>query len=69
MGDVDLGAGLGAGSRPRPAGARDLARALHQLLEALVVYRQPGLGEQLLGHLVGEAVGVVELEGVVGGNP
>src|SRR3712207_9009152 len=27
------------------------------------------LGEQLLGHLVGEPVGVVQAEGVLGGHP
>ena len=48
---------------------RALAGALHQLLEALVVHRQALLGEQLLGQLVGEAVGVVQLEGVLGGDP
>ena len=62
-------AGLRARAGARAAGARDLAGALHQLLEALVVNRQALLGEQLLGHLVGEAEGVVELEGVLGGDP
>src|SRR3712207_7579886 len=45
------------------AAARDLAGALHQLVEALVVDGQALVGEQLLGQLVGEAVGVVEAEG------
>ena len=45
------------------------ALLLHQLLEALVVDREPLLGEQLLGQVVGEAVGVVELEGVLRVDP
>ena len=61
---VVLGAVRGRGSHP---GARALL--LHQLLEALVVYREPLLGEQLLGQVVGEAVGVVELEGVLRVDP
>jgi hypothetical protein len=65
--DVQLAPG--ARRRPRAAPARDVARLLHQLLEALVVNRQALLGKQLLGHLVGEAVGVVEAEGVLGRNP
>ncbi len=52
-----------------PPGAGGLARAVHQLGEALVVHRQALLGEQLLGQLVGEAVGVVQLEGVLGRDP
>ena len=45
------------------------ALLLHQLLEALVVDREALLGEQLLGQVVGEAVGVVQLEGVRGVDP
>ena len=51
------------------AGARDLARLVHQLLEALVVHRQALLGQQLLGQLVWEAVGVVELERLLRRHP
>ena len=54
------------GGGPHP-GARALL--LHQLLEALVVDREALLGEQLLGQVVGEAVGVVEPEGVLGVDP
>ena len=59
-----LGAVRGGGADPRP-----LALLLHQLLEALVVDREALLGEQLLGQVVGEAIGVVELEGVLGIDP
>ena len=59
-----LGAVRGGG-----AGAGPLALLLHQLLEAAVVDREALLGEQLLGQVVGEAVGVVELEGVRGVDP
>ena len=59
----------GARGRVRAAAPRHLARLLHQLLEALVVDRQALLGEQLLGHLVGEAVGVVQAEGVLRRRP
>ncbi len=51
------------------AGAGPLALLLHQLLEAAVVDREALLGEQLLGQVVGEAVGVVQLEGVGGVDP
>ena len=54
--------GLGASSRPHPL-------LLHQGLEAGVVHGQPLLGEQLLGQVVGKAVGVVQLEGVGGVDP
>jgi hypothetical protein len=53
----------------RAAGAGDLSGALHQLLKPLVVDREALLREQLLGHLVGEAERVVQLEGVLGGDP
>src|SRR5205807_10331227 len=56
------------GHRRGPA-AGDLARALHQLLEALVVHREALLGQELLRELVGEAVGVVQTEGVVRVDP
>ncbi len=46
------------------ADAGTLALLLHQLLEAAVVDREALLGEQLLGQVVGEAVGVVQLEGI-----
>ncbi len=59
----------GARDRGRLPAPRHLAGLLHQLLEALVVHGQALLREQLPGHLVGEAIGVVKLEGVVGGNP
>ena len=59
---------LGA-MRSRGAYPGSLALLLHQLLEARVVDREPLLGEQLLGQVVGEAVGVVELEGVGGVDP
>jgi hypothetical protein len=58
--------GRGGGRLPA---ARHLAGLLHQLLEALVVHRQALLGEQLPRHLVGEPVGVVQLEGVLGRDP
>ena len=61
---VVLGAVRGRGPHP---GARPLL--LHQLLEALVVDREALLGEQLLGQVVREAVGVVELEGVLRVDP
>ncbi len=67
--DVDLAARLGARAATAATGPRGLARPLHQLLEALVVDRQPLLGEQLLGHLVGKAEGVVQPEGVLGRHP
>ena len=59
-----LGAVGGGGA---DAGA--LALLLHQLLEAAVVDREALLGQQLLGQVVGEAVGVVQLEGVGGVDP
>ena len=59
-----LGAVRGGGAAARP-----LALFLHQLLEAAVVDREALLGEQLLGQVVGEAEGVVELEGVLGVDP
>ena len=55
-----------AGGRVGAARARDLARLLHELLEALIVDGQALLGQQLLGHLVREAVGVVQPEGFLG---
>ena len=58
--------GAVSGGRPHP-GARALL--LHQLLEALVVDRESLLGEQLLGQVVREAVGVVQLEGVLRVDP
>ena len=61
---VILGAVRGGGSHPRPG-----ALLLHQLLEALVVHREPLLGEQLLGEVVGESVGVVQLEGFLRVDP
>ena len=67
--DLSATAGVGSRARARAAGARGLARALHQLLEPLVVHREALLGEQLLGHLVGEAEGVVQLEGVLRRDP
>ena len=61
------------GALPRAADAAaaagPLALLLHQLLESLVVDAEPALGDQLAGQVVGEAVGVVELEGVLGGDP
>ncbi len=51
------------------AGAGALALRLHQRLEALVVDRETLLGEQLLRQVVGEAVGVVQAEGVLGVDP
>ena len=65
--EVRVGAVTRGGVRAAAAG--DLARLLHELLEALVVDGQPLFRQQLLGHLVGEAVGVVEAEGVAGGDP
>ena len=59
-----LGAVRGGGAAAGP-----LALLLHQLLEAAVVDREALLGEQLLGQVVGEAEGVVELEGVLGVDP
>ena len=59
-----LGAVRGGGADPGP-----LSLLLHQLLEAGVIDREPALGEQLLGQVVGEAVGVVQLEGVGGVDP
>ena len=59
-----LGAVRGGGADPSA-----LALLLHQLLEAPVVDREALLGEQLLGQVVGEAVGVVQLEGVGGVDP
>src|SRR5918999_271104 len=64
---VHLVAGARGGGR-LPA-ARHLARLLHQLLEALVVHGQALLREQLPRHLVGESVGVVQLERVLGRDP
>ena len=58
-----------AGRRVGAGRARDLARLLHELLEALVVDRQPLIRQELLGHLVGEAVGVVQAEGVLRRHP
>ena len=59
---------LGAVRGRRPgAGAGPLF--LHQLGEAVVIDRQALLGEQLLGQVVREAVGVVQLEGVFGVDP
>ena len=67
---VDVGAAAARRSRAcATAAARHLAGTLHQLLEALVVHREPLLGQQLLRHLVGEAEGVVQLEGVLRGHP
>ena len=48
----------------RGADTGTLALLLHQLLEAGVVDREAALGKQLLGQVVREAVGVVELEGL-----
>src|SRR5438128_7566963 len=50
-------------------GARPLSLLVHQLVEAGVVDCEPLLLEQLLGQVVGEAVGVVKLEGILGGDP
>jgi hypothetical protein len=63
--ELDPALMLGAAG-PAHARARDLAGALHELLEALVVDRQAFLCEQLLRELVGEAEGVVKLEGILG---
>ena len=43
-----------------------MAGTVHQLLEAAVVHSETLVRQQLLGHLVWEAVGVVEAEGVLG---
>jgi hypothetical protein len=61
---VILGAMGGRRSHPGP---RPLL--LHQLLEALVVDGEALLRQQLLGQVVREAVGVVELEGVGSVDP
>ena len=66
---VHLRPGLGPGARPAAARPRDLPRLLHQLLEALVVDGQAVVGKELLGHLVGKAVGVVQAEGVLSRDP
>ena len=60
---------MAVGGRRPGAGPGALALLVHQRLEALVVDREALLGEQLLGQVVGEAVGVVELEGVLGVDP
>ena len=49
--------GVGAGVLPGAAGPLPLL--LHQLAEALLVHGHPPLGENLLGQVQGEAVGVV----------
>jgi hypothetical protein len=54
------------GRRPHAGAA---ALLVHQLLEALVVHREALLGEQLLGQVVGEAVGVVQLECILRVDP
>ncbi len=59
-----LGAVGGGGT-----GAGPLALLLHQLLEAGVVDRQALVSQQLLRQVVGEAIGVVQFEGVGGVDP
>ena len=54
----------GGGADPGP-----LPLLLHQLRETGVIDRKPALGEQLFGQVVGEAVGVVQLEGIGGVDP
>ena len=49
--------------------ARALALLIHQGLEALVVDGEALFGEQLLGQVVREAVGVVQAKGVLGVDP
>ena len=51
----------------RRAGPRPLC--VHQCLEALGVDAEAALGHQFAGEVEGEAVGVVQLEGVGRGNP
>ena len=51
--------------RALPAGARDLAVALHQLAEAVDVDGLPALLGELLGQLDRETVGRREREGLL----
>jgi hypothetical protein len=51
------------------AGPGSFALLLHQRLEAGVVHRQSLFGEQLPREVIREAVGVVQLEGVLGVDP
>ena len=54
---------------PDAAAAGALALFVHQCLEALVVDAETALGDELAGQVVGESIGVVELEGILGGDP
>jgi hypothetical protein len=60
---------VAVGRRRRAAAACPRALFVHQRLEALVVDRQALLGQELLGQVVREAVGVMEAEGILGVDP